>query len=1502
MPFGFDRVVPVAVLVFVLAFSSNTSAAAQLSESHVNAPSLFEQWSAQVASFLAPFTKILQPVTVATATPPRAAPRNAAQTAQVGAVGVTASTRSPAPKAPATTTTATVHRRINQPIIERIIERAMPPVVIGVTEAQLNARLQQLNNKFTSQLAALSAAYAGPSPVPASGGVWNAIALTNRIDQLSGVSITDATVNGRSGLTDADIPDGITASNYLPLIGGTLSGDLTLTGNLTVSGAQTLSGAVTIPYVVATSTSNDSSFVRLTATNATTTNATSTGLFSTFGRFTTGIIDAFTSAAATITNLVATTITGTNATYTNATTTNATSTNFFSTTASSTNIFSTNATLGSTTIGTLHATDIVTTGPMIDVRAYGAVGNGTHDDTAGIQAALNSVPASGGEVYFPCGSYLISNALTVKSKTKVSGNGYCSQILVTPSGWNLSSTAIYGALELYNVSNVEISSIRITGTLTQFLTTTPKLVYFEGATDINIHDSFFENSGFEGLWQGGTEENTQRISIVNNNLTNIGHGVNNTYVGLPAIQMNAVEVLISGNQLTNVGTGIGASGYKIRVIGNRINGVTVDGIGTGDGGTVDQMIISGNSIEMTQSTAGVLKGIDIGGGNSTINDVLVEGNYCSATGSVGNRPRCISGNTGLKATIIGNDLHIQGAGNGILIYGSTTGSNYTVSNNTVYLSSGVEALGGIAGVPNGSGKTLTVISSGNRVFGGVLGNGDFSYDYNANGGGTLTAYNVSDFSSGGAIRNGYANVYYGSGQSDNVPFNLPNNISVPSNLGVGTTTPGSLLSVQGVANFGTATSTFYSTGGISLTAGCFAVSGNCLSLSSLGGTLAVTNGGTGSTTLSGILKGNGTSQVATAIGGTDYEFPLTFSTGLTRSTNTITLNTGNANSWTGLQQFSNASTSLFSAYGPAYFGGSATSSFSAAGILTLASALTVGNGGTGANTFGQGWIFSSGGTGALAASTSPTVNYITATSTTATSTFAGGATFATGGGNFGVGTSSPVAPFSIANTAYFAGNVGIRTATPSAGLQLLSAASTYANKTLKVMDGSTNSTITVTGDGRVFLGADSGRNSVLDVNFAGTKTSGNLITYNDGTYTVTQSTSGISSSNPSFGVGGNNFGDALRFTSPASNGMIFVNGANTTIGQQNTGTTPNKTLRVVNAVAVTGVTSFRVQEGAGQSTSEVFGVYANDDTTARLVVQNGNLGIATTSPWRTLSVNGTVGFDGLTGTTGAGSLCLSANKEVVYNSGSDNCLSSLRSTKHDIQPLDLTALDMVKSLQPVSFTYNNDASSTVRYGFIAEDTASVDPHLATHDANGAISGVDDRALLAIVVEAVQGLIDKVAAFADSFTTKELTFTRATGDEIDAKKLCLQKSDGTNVCVTGDQLAAAIAGASSPGSPPSSSATSPDTTPPAITINGDNPAMIHIGDSYNDLGATITGPQADLNLGIKTYLNGTLVSDIVIDTSATATDTVDYVATDQNGLTATSTRQVVIQPLSPPATI
>ena len=168
-------------------------------------------------------------------------------------------------------------------------------------------------------------------------------------------------------------------------------------------------------------------------------------------------------------------------------------------------------------------------------------------------------------------------------------------------------------------------------------------------------------------------------------------------------------------------------------------------------------------------------------------------------------------------------------------------------------------------------------------------------------------------------------------------------------------------------------------------------------------------------------------------------------------------------------------------------------------------------------------------------------------------------------------------------------------------------------------------------------------------------------------------------------------------------------------------------------------------------------------------------------------------------------------------------------------------------------------------------------------------GLTYTEFIAVIVKSIQQLAQQVADFADSFTSNTITATN---------ELCVNKSDGSPVCITGDQLAAVLASDNQPSAGGSSSSgsdasTTPD-TPPVIQINGDNPAYLNIGDSYNDLGATITGPRADLNLGVRTFLNGQLVSNIILDTSAVATDTIDYVVTDSAGNAATSTRTVVIE--------
>lgn len=65
-------------------------------------------------------------------------------------------------------------------------------------------------------------------------------------------------------------------------------------------------------------------------------------------------------------------------------------------------------------------------GPWINAKhpAYGAVGDDVNDDTAEIQAALNALPAAGGVVFLPAGTYKISSSLDLGLKKSLVGEGW----------------------------------------------------------------------------------------------------------------------------------------------------------------------------------------------------------------------------------------------------------------------------------------------------------------------------------------------------------------------------------------------------------------------------------------------------------------------------------------------------------------------------------------------------------------------------------------------------------------------------------------------------------------------------------------------------------------------------------------------------------------------------------------------------------------------------------------------------------------------------------------------------------------------------------------------------------------------------------------------------------------------------------------------------------------------------------------------------------------------
>jgi hypothetical protein len=798
-----------------------------------------------------------------------------------------------------------------------------------------------------------------------------------------------------------------------------------------------------------------------------------------------------------------------------------------------------------------------------------------------------------------------------------------------------------------------------------------------------------------------------------------------------------------------------------------------------------------------------------------------------------------------------------------------------------------------------------------------------------------------------------------------------------------------------------------------------AVSAGAVSLSSqIAGTLGVGNGGTGSTTLSGILVGNGTSTINSL----QFSGPLTF------GGNTLTLAQANGSTngflassdWTNFND--KISSSSLSATGPLAYN-------SATGVFSLGT-IGIGNGGTNATSFTTGQLLAYNGTSFVSTSTignnqlansSITVNgtnislgasgTITAasstllsddntfsgndifskplslTATTGTTTIAAGQGFSVGGsefvvqqggGNVGIGTASPSVKLSVNgdmdvfNNDYIGvglaggGDAGFFAADGSNNVRLWTSGYSYP-----VMIDASEIELNANGSsGNVGIGTASPNESLtveapnnqLNIREAG-NTWGLLLGVGTNYIGTTNSASVINVNAAPLGFGTNDGVD-----------MLIDSSGNVGIG---TTTPTNGKLQVYTTGNYAGI--FQGSTGGAVGIGSITGVPFVQATTNDSVVATanlslnpvgGNVGIGTTTPSTPLTVAGVsdyngglllygttnngVGlslqdavsggqkydlFSGGTGTGNAGEFVIldetSAQEPFIINTsdevgvealaaGTSNSLcystsaisgentlstcSSDERLKQNITALDAsTTLAQVMELNPVSFNWNPAfASSTpLQFGLIAQQVQQVWPNLISTTSptpltpNGTLS-LNFNGLFGPIVAAIQALDQEltslentVAGFAESFSTRQL---------------CIVDDNGST-CITRAQLASLLAsqggGSSGQGSVSTDAASSTSAatdTPPVIQINGDNPATVQVGATYDDLGATITGPQGDLNLGITTYLNGQPESPIDLDTSEPATDTIDYVATDGEGNTSTSTRTVIIEaPFDPTAT-
>ncbi len=440
----------------------------------------------------------------------------------------------------------------------------------------------------------------------------------------------------------------------------------------------------------------------------------------------------------------------------------------------------------------------------------------------------------------------------------------------------------------------------------------------------------------------------------------------------------------------------------------------------------------------------------------------------------------------------------------------------------------------------------------------------------------------------------------------------------------------------------------------------------------------VSDGGTGSTTLSGILVGNGTSPVNSLLIGSNLTFDgatlsATGGSGITSFGPAGQLQTGST-------QTLSTTTSSFNGLTV----GTVITADAGTNIInwqpTLSGTLTVGGGGTGLASVSDGRLTYGNGTSALVSLATSTGSFLTNSYTTGRP----------------VWTATSSLNVALADTtgtlAVLRGGTGVTSFTANSLL--------YSNSA---------------GTALAFAAT-----STLNIGGTASNVTGTVLVVRGGTATTTFYNGGVLFYNSTLGT-------LSQGTTAAD---YFYDVANKRLGL---GTSSPYAQLSINPTTANGTApSFVI----GSSTATKF-----------IVTNAGNVGIGTTSPWRTFSVTGTAAFTALSTISATSSsysnVCIdNAGGELIRATIFVGCIGSSERIKHDIQPLAVDAVSIIKSLQPVSYIYNEDPTNTVTWGFVAEKANQVDSHLAA-SKNGVVYNIVDRSFLAVMLGAEKRLLESI---------------------------------------------------------------------------------------------------------------------------------------------------------------
>lgn len=326
-----------------------------------------------------------------------------------------------------------------------------------------------------------------------------------------------------------------------------------------------------------------------------------------------------------------------------------------------------------------------TTFRVLNVRDYGATGNGTTDDTLAIRAAISA--ALNGEtktVYFPSGNYLVTGklALDVVSPIELIGNGWSSNILWAFNG-NLFEWATGVVCRECTIRDLKITSSAITKS------TTSAAVSCKGGVEKSLFErllvvpaaAYKPGTGihFTGLSDSTTIRDCQ-FWLIKGVGIRIGHGSEirvqgGRVIGDASRNDNSIGVQVTGN----------SGGVHI---------VSTDLIALHDGVRIDNTSGQGSNREifLTHTT------LDSCGRGLAVKD----NSYVSLTGCWA--ASCNNDNIHVEAGLISPLLSING---GSIFNAGAYGGSTTTGRNGLTVNSGSFTLTGVS-VRNNLGRGIWV--------------------------------------------------------------------------------------------------------------------------------------------------------------------------------------------------------------------------------------------------------------------------------------------------------------------------------------------------------------------------------------------------------------------------------------------------------------------------------------------------------------------------------------------------------------------------------------------------------------------------------------------------------------------------------------------------------------------------------------------------------------------------------------------------------------------------